>query len=232
GNPVVGNHHPALVVELADHLLVAAPDGGDDRRAVMACPLDGRQPARQPDVEPEKGHAGQAGEAPQRNGDQDPQLLATGTAIGDQAVVDAAAKRGRFVEHRSVLRRNIRTGAVHPGKLLSGVRLLNPTTEACVFHWIWARGRLSARSCGSGDSNTSRFFVTGCASASRVLWRNMRRSPHCRCAIRLKGKSPYFVSPTTGWPMASRWRRIWCVRPVSMVSSSKVASAPSASLFQ
>ena len=29
---------------------------------------------------------------------------------------------------------------------------------------------------------------------------------------------PYVASPTIGWPMALRWTRIWCVRPVAIAT--------------
>ena len=41
--------------------------------------------------------------------------------------------------------------------------------------------------------------------------------------------SPYSGSPATGWPIASRWARIWCVRPVSSRTPQQRASG-SASL--
>ena len=50
--------------------------------------------------------------------------------------------------------------------------------------------------------------VTGCANASRAAWRNCRSRPRSP-ASRRRG------SPATGRPIASRWTRIWCVRPVS-----------------
>ena len=35
---------------------------------------------------------------------------------------------------------------------------------------------------------------------------------------------PYSGSPATGWPMACRWARIWCVRPVSRRTRSSVVA--------
>ena len=39
-----------------------------------------------------------------------------------------------------------------------------------------------------------------------------------------RGPVPYSGSPTTGWPMASRCARIWCVRPVSSRTRSSVSA--------
>ena len=38
----------------------------------------------------------------------------------------------------------------------------------------------------------------------------------------LSGKSPYFSSPTMAWPWLARCTRIWWVRPVLMVTSSRL----------
>ena len=46
-----------------------------------------------------------------------------------------------------------------------------------------------------------------------------------RASALLSAKSPYFSSPTIGWPSCARWTRIWCVRPVLMVTSSSVNAA-------
>ena len=61
----------------------------------------------------------------------------------------------------------------------------------------------------------------------RRACRNMRskRVPGSavpRASALLRAKSPYFGSPTTTWPASARWTRIWCVRPVLMVTSSRL----------
>ena len=50
--------------------------------------------------------------------------------------------------------------------------------------------------------------MIGWSKARRVACRNWRSSPSSPAW-------PYSGSPATGWPIACRWTRIWCVRPVS-----------------
>ena len=52
-----------------------------------------------------------------------------------------------------------------------------------------------------------------------------RNAPPPRASALLSAKSPYFASPTIGWPSCARCTRIWCVRPVLMVTSSSVKPA-------
>ena len=59
--------------------------------------------------------------------------------------------------------------------------------------------------------------VTGCVKASRSACRNWRGEA-------VAPARPYSGSPSTGWPMASRWARIWCVRPVSSRTRSSVVA--------
>jgi hypothetical protein len=102
GDLIVGNHHPALVVELADQLLVAAPDRADDGRAVVAGPFDRGQPAGQVDVQAGQGDGADSGQDSQGDGDQDPQLLPAGAAVrGQPRLHPAVERRGEFVGHRS-----------------------------------------------------------------------------------------------------------------------------------
>ena len=54
-------------------------------------------------------------------------------------------------------------------------------------------------------------LVSGCLNISFEAWRNCLSRP-IRRPLALP---PYWGSPTTGWPIAARWARIWCVRPVS-----------------
>ena len=46
-----------------------------------------------------------------------------------------------------------------------------------------------------------------------------------RASDRLRAKSPYFGSPAIAWPASARWTRIWCVRPVLIVTSSRLKPA-------
>ena len=50
------------------------------------------------------------------------------------------------------------------------------------------------------------------------------------CSARACPACPYSGSPATGWPIASRCARIWCVRPVSSVTRSSVSSASARSV--
>ena len=71
---------------------------------------------------------------------------------------------------------------------------------------------------GSGDVDVDRLRrVTGCANASRAACRNWRSRPSAAGV-------PYSGSPATGWPIACRWARIWCVRPVSRRTRSSVVA--------
>src|SRR6185503_12329286 len=80
----------------------------------------------------------------------------------------------------------------------------------------WTKALISA---GSGDSSFTLSPLTGCLKASRAA---CKRS---RClSWWLSGKSPYLSSPMMGWPACARWTRIWCVRPVSSSTSSRLKS--------
>ena len=101
----------------------------------------------------------------------------------------------------------MRAGPPFPYLRWSGPRALRPPPPAR------PRGRRAAAS-----ATSTRLPVTGCANASRAACRNWRAQPVPRPA------SPYSGSPTTGWPMASRCARIWCVRPVSSRTRSSVVA--------
>src|SRR5262249_11109269 len=76
------------------------------------------------------------------------------------------------------------------------------------------RSSAAARSSGSSLVTSSVSPVTGCGSCSRQACRN------CRCRPKRSiVAGQYAGSPTTGWPIASRCTRIWCVRPVPSVTS-------------
>ena len=87
-----------------------------------------------------------------------------------------------------------------------------------------AHGRLSMNACisaGSGDSSFMRL------AGQRMAEGELRRVQQQRaaCSSRLSAKSPYLSSPTTGWPACARCTRIWCVRPVSSRTSSRLSCA-------
>ncbi len=84
GDALVGDHHPALVVELADQLLVAAPDGGDDGRPVVARPVDRRQAPGEDHVSDCQSATADDEEHAQRNRQKDPERLSPRPAVGEQ----------------------------------------------------------------------------------------------------------------------------------------------------
>ena len=78
----------------------------------------------------------------------------------------------------------------------------------------------ACRSAGSGDSNSIRRPSAGWVNDSRAECRNGRSS---RCTARSRrrragGRRRTVGSPTIGCPMAFRWTRIWCVRPVEIAT--------------
>ena len=89
-----------------------------------------------------------------------------------------------------------------------GPALPSPTSggPARFYSSLPARASAAARSAGSGERTSTGAPVTGCGNASRAACRNWRASPW-------RPGAPYSGSPATGWPMASRCARIWCVRP-------------------
>ena len=58
--------------------------------------------------------------------------------------------------------------------------------------------------------------------------RSAARHRASRASALLSSKSPYLSSPAIGWPCGARCTRIWWVRPVLMVTSSKVHAASTA----
>ena len=80
--------------------------------------------------------------------------------------------------------------------------------------------RNAASSAGSGSSNEPRPLPYGCGKTRRPACRNGRP----RSSPRDDSRPPYAESPTTGWPIAARWTRIWWVRPVSSVQASSADS--------
>ena len=81
---------------------------------------------------------------------------------------------------------------------------------------------------GSGDAATrslssTRWPSADARSARRAACRNWRS----QADLRLR-RTPYSGSPSTGWPMAARCTRIWCVRPVSSFRRSRLASGRAA----
>src|SRR5262249_22894144 len=108
---------------------------------------------------------------------------------------------------------NLQTGIY---KLQSGfARKQEPRFVNChlsIVNW----SRTCWRSSGSALVNSIRRPSVGCLKTSRAACRNgrsrrvtARRSPGTR-----RWTPPYSGSPTTGWPIALRCTRIWCVRPV------------------
>ena len=85
---------------------------------------------------------------------------------------------------------------------------------------------MTAANAGSGgDSKMIGMFVRGCRSvipvhASSKRWQSKRRWKNRLCT-----PLPQVASPTMGCAMCLRWRRNWCWRPVSGVSSSKAYRA-------
>ena len=77
--------------------------------------------------------------------------------------------------------------------------------------------RVAARRAAASETSTGS-PVTGWAKARRVGVEELARQPEQPCR-------PYSGSPATGWPIASRWARIWCVRPVSSRTRSSVKSS-------
>src|SRR5574344_2936042 len=79
----------------------------------------------------------------------------------------------------------------------------------------------SASSPGNGASRVSASPVAGCCNCRRHACKNMRLRP-CLGKRLLSSKSPYLSSPAMPCPGLDRCTRIWCVRPVLMVTSSKL----------
>ena len=77
------------------------------------------------------------------------------------------------------------------------------------------------RSSGVGASMTSGCRDTGCVSSTRRASSEMLPSGLLRL-------SPYFRSPLTGHPIDDSITRIWCLRPVSRLISSRLAWSPCA----
>ena len=79
----------------------------------------------------------------------------------------------------------------------------------------------TGRSGGSGDSNSTRLRPTECVNVRRAACRNGRSR---RCTARTSSAHVAVHaaigtgSPTIGWPIALRWTRIWCVRPVAIAT--------------
>ncbi len=64
---------------------------------------------------------------------------------------------------------------------------------------------------------------SGQPNAIDAACRNIRRNPSARSRA-LHSRSPYFSSPATGCPANAACTRIWCVRPVWIATSIRVAS--------
>ena len=73
-------------------------------------------------------------------------------------------------------------------------------------------GRRAAR-----DSNSSSLPVNGCANREPRAVQELALEP-------VAAGVPYRGSPATGWPIAAKWARIWCVRPVSSRASTSVSA--------
>ena len=88
-------------------------------------------------------------------------------------------------------------------------------TTSDVSHESVQSGEPPAMSGGGSAANDTASPVRGCAKASSAACSNGR--------ARSMAAAPAAVpaSPTTGWSMAARWTRIWCVRPVSSRHASR-----------
>src|SRR5438093_3674555 len=90
-------------------------------------------------------------------------------------------------------------------------------------HWRSRRAASTASSSAGSDASARiNLPLDGDVSSSRHECRNRRSRP---AGPRRDVPVPYTGSPATGWPIASRWTRIWCVLPVTRSSSSSVQPA-------
>ena len=128
GDMLVGHDNAALVVELADELLVAAPDGGDDRRPVPARPVDGGEAPGEGDVHGDQRDEEDCGQDSSGDGKQDPERLLARPAVCHQAAMHAPHEVLRAVGvlglgHHSRLQRTVEPGRViRANCVLSGAR--------------------------------------------------------------------------------------------------------------
>ena len=83
----------------------------------------------------------------------------------------------------------------------------------------------AARSAGSGEVDVDR-----ARPVDRVRERQPRGVQELALAGRSRPAAPYSGSPQTGWPIACRCTRIWCVRPVSRRTRSSVACGSARSI--
>src|SRR6195256_6762297 len=83
----------------------------------------------------------------------------------------------------------------------------------------------TAASSGGNGELTLNSPPCGHAKLTLCACRNMRLRPSARSSS-LKAASPYFSSPATGCAACCACTRIWCVRPVRSVTSTRVAVLP------